>query len=47
MKSTKARKGKRRPAPPSAKPRVHENPAQAAQRRRQLATHYAARYRAR
>lgn len=39
--------GKRKPAPAARQPAARENPAQAAQRRRQLATHYAARYRSR
>jgi|GEM_PF-5760770 hypothetical protein len=39
--------GKRKPAREPRKPPVQDNPAQAQQRRRQLATHYAARYRSR
>jgi len=45
MKSRKS--GKRRQARESRKPMVRENPAAPQQRRRQLATHYAARYRSR
>jgi hypothetical protein len=45
MKSPQSRK--RQPARDARNPPARQNPAQAQQRRRQLATHYAARYRSR